>query len=180
MIYSIHMYIFIYACMYIYAYTYMHVDNESQTPPPNPSKGLSLPQKTVEARCSIHAPLTEMSPSSDYLMHYACRSSEGHFCGDNPWHNVGRMRCRLESPHWLRPQLERSQLFSESLDDWPWAHFYWQSLDCASNSTWLTVRYSGMSQGMPPLSQIPYLPVAPDKYINEQIPFLTHVEYNGY
>ena len=24
-----------------------------------------------------------------------------------------------------------------SLDDWPWAHFYWQSPYCASNSNWL-------------------------------------------
>ena len=46
------------------------------------------------------------------------------------------MRCRLTSPTGWDPQLDRLQLFSESPDNWPWAHFYWQSPKCASYSNW--------------------------------------------
>ena len=39
-------------------------------------------------------------------MHYACRSLEGPFCGDNPWHKVGPYALPPRIPHWLRPPTE--------------------------------------------------------------------------
>ena len=40
--------------------------------------------------------------------------------------------------HWLRPPIGLAlKLFSKSPDDWPLAHFHWQSLNCDSNRNWL-------------------------------------------
>ena len=99
-------------------------------------KGINLPQKTTEARCSNE--LRTQQNESFLRVTIECITHVD-LQNDLLWwqsRTLSRAACAAASHPPLVATTNWTSLVSESLNDWSWAYFNGQPLDCASISNW--------------------------------------------